>query len=169
MVSLFLKLSQNIVHNNYSIIFGHSKYSLYSQGKLLRSLYRIMPRCYKKNLSRIYILHPTARLRMCFKISKLFMEDKIADKVFFFRSISQLQAVLSPAALRLPPALIRLEDAALPALPPLPAMASLHDLYVSNNDNKKKKQCIHCLYKLYIYGSVMLHVCCVHLVLIGLY
>ena len=131
MTSLFLKMCQTITHNNYSIIYGLPKYSLYSQGKVLRILYRILPRSYKKNLSRVYILHPTTQFRACFKVSKLFFEDKIAEKVVFVNSIAHLQSVLSPLALKLPPALLQLEDAAQPQFPqPLPPMESLEVLFV---------------------------------------
>ena len=129
MTALFLRTAQNVVHSKYSIVYGHSKYSLYSQAKTLRHLYRILPRHYKKHISRIYVLHPTPKSRAFFKISKLFIEDKIAEKVTFVHSISALQALLSPLALRLPPALLRLEDARLPTAA-LPDMPSLVDLFV---------------------------------------
>lgn len=132
MTSLFLKMCRTISHNKYSIIYGLSKYSLYSQGKMFRILQRILPRRYKKNLSRIYILHPTTKFRACFKVSKLFFEDKIAEKVTFVSNIAQLQAVLSPLALKLPPALLQLEDAAQPHFSrPLPPMKPLEALFVS--------------------------------------
>lgn len=136
MTSLFLKVCRTIIHNNYSIIYGLPKYSLYSQGKVLRILCRILPRSYKKMLQKVYILHPTTKFRACFKVSKLFFEDKIANKVTFINSIAQLQTVLSPLAVKLPPALIQLEDASQPEYPqPLPPMQSLETLFVRAKDS----------------------------------
>ena len=130
MISLFVKMSQDIVHNNYSIIYGSSKYSLFSQAKLMRRLYKALPRCYKKNLSRIYFLHPTSRFRTCVKILKMFLEDKVVAKITFINTISQLQSLLSPFDVQLPSALIQMEDEI--QQQNLPAMASLDDLYVSH-------------------------------------
>lgn len=128
-MSLFLKMSQTVVIRKYSIIYGHSKYSLFSQGRVLTRLYQVLPRRYKKNLTRIYVLHPTPKLRACFELSKLFVQDKVVGKLTFVKGILQLQRILYPLAVRLPPAAIQLEDSARPlTLPPMP---TLEDVYVS--------------------------------------
>lgn len=130
MTALFLKTCRSVIHSNYSVILGHSPYPLFSQGKMLRLLQRIVPRCYKKNLSRVYILHPTPRLRAIFTIRRLFVDEKFAQKVVFAHSISQLQAVLTPAGVPLPAQLLRLELSARPPVSPRD-MPPLRDLYVS--------------------------------------
>mmetsp|Transcript_19160 Transcript_19160/g.32071 ORF Transcript_19160/g.32071 Transcript_19160/m.32071 type:complete len:490 (-) Transcript_19160:1637-3106(-) len=112
MTSLFLKLSRTVVQRKYSIIYAHSQYSLFAQGRVLKRLYRLLPRCYKKNLTRIYVLYPTPKLRACFQLSKLFIEDKVAGKLTFVKSLSHLQRALSPLAVKLPPTAIQLEDSA---------------------------------------------------------
>lgn len=129
MTSLFLKLSRAVVNRKYSIIYAHSKYSLFAQGRVLKRLYRSLPRCFKKNLARLYVLYPTPKLRACFHLSKLFLEDKVVGKLTFVKCWSQLQRVLSPLAVKLPPTAIQLEDSARHP-PPLQSMPTLEEVYV---------------------------------------
>lgn len=110
MLLLFFKIAESISHQPYSIVYGHSVFSLYSQVKMLRKVYKMLPRRYKKNLTDLYIVHPTPRVHFFFQMSKLFIGRHVTRIVKFIPSIAQFQRVVSPTALKLPPNFLLWED-----------------------------------------------------------
>ena len=110
MLLLFFKVSENLVQSPYSIVYGHSIFSLYTQVKMLRRLYKMLPRRYKKNLSNLYILHPTARVHAFFQMSKVLLGRHVSRIVKFVPSIIEFQRYISPRRLMLPAAFIQWED-----------------------------------------------------------
>lgn len=127
MTSLFLKKSQEVVTARYSIVYCHCASAFFSQAKILRHLYSVIPYCYRKNLSRLYVLHPTTGLKLFFRVSKWFFEEKAMEKICFFDNLFQFQRVVSPVSLRLPLSFVQWEDGALSSPPAAPL--SLIELY----------------------------------------
>mmetsp|Transcript_4983 Transcript_4983/g.7610 ORF Transcript_4983/g.7610 Transcript_4983/m.7610 type:complete len:430 (-) Transcript_4983:146-1435(-) len=109
---LYLKKTRVAASSGYTLIYGHSRFSVYSHIKMLRELYNMLPRCYKKNLKQLYVLHPTPGLRAFFHMSKAFIGRHGMHKIQFVGSIAGLQRLLPLAAWRhsLPASYLRWED-----------------------------------------------------------
>lgn len=106
----FVKISSTISNELYSVVYGHTMISLFLQLNMLRKLYHILPRRYKKNLTSIYILHPTKRVYLFLKLSK-FVGKSIYSKCKFLSSISQLQQFfVSPLSISFPLRYLAQED-----------------------------------------------------------
>lgn len=110
MLLLFLKMADSVVKKPYSIVYGHSIFSFYSQVKMMRELFLILPRRYKKNIRELFIIHPTARVHMFFQMSKLFLGRHVSRIVKFLPSIAEVQKTLPHIPLRFPPLYIQWED-----------------------------------------------------------
>jgi hypothetical protein len=107
---LYVKIVSTLTDQPYSLIYCHYIFSVYTQVKMVRHLYKILPRRYKKNLNAIYIIHPTTRVHLFFKLSKLFSNNNVYAKCKFMKSISHLQLFISPLYMQLPLRYIQYDD-----------------------------------------------------------
>ena len=58
MLLYFIKKSNEIVGEPYSIVYAHTSIDLINQYPLIYKFYSILPKSYKKNLQKMYIIHP---------------------------------------------------------------------------------------------------------------
>ena len=111
MLLLFIRTADSIVKQSFSICYAHTSLSILSQQPLVYRYYKMLPRAYKKNLQKLYVLHPTQLIRVFFEMGvRWFISDKFYRKLFFVDNIANLQRIVPPALCPLPHALIKQED-----------------------------------------------------------
>jgi hypothetical protein len=106
----FLKIADQLSHFPFNIVYGHSNFSFFRQFDTMRSLNTLLPRRYRKNLLNLYILHPTARVHIFATIAKVFFGKRVEPKMKYVSCIAELQSIISPMTLPLPPAFLLWED-----------------------------------------------------------
>jgi hypothetical protein len=106
----FLKIAEPIVHFPFNIVYGHSNFSFFHQFDTMRSLNHLLPRRYRKNLLNLFILHPTARVHVFATVAKVFFGKRVEPKMRYVSCIAELQSIISPMTLPLPPAFLLWED-----------------------------------------------------------
>lgn len=68
----------------------------------IRKAYKIFDRKYKKNLKQLYIVQPTAWLRMTLRFLGALVSKKVWQKILYLSSFEDIYAYMSPSMLRLP-------------------------------------------------------------------
>mmetsp|Transcript_5552 Transcript_5552/g.8449 ORF Transcript_5552/g.8449 Transcript_5552/m.8449 type:complete len:453 (+) Transcript_5552:9-1367(+) len=122
---LFVREADRLVSGPYSLVYCHTHLSVLSQQSVVYEFYKILPRKYKKNLSKLYIVHPTMMIRLFFDVGvRWFISEKFYRKLTFVNSIASLQSYIPPVRTKLPPSLLHMEDSAMgvvaaPFMPPL--------------------------------------------------
>lgn len=94
----FVKVTTELVQSDYSIIYCHTAVSILSQQSLILEYYKIMPRRYKKNLKKMFILHPQFGIKLFFEFTKLFVSAKFYNKLVYVENITMLQKIFPPYA-----------------------------------------------------------------------
>eukprot|EP01031_Cornospumella_fuschlensis_P035747 gene35747-43363_t len=110
MLLLFLLKANEMVGTAYSVVYAHSSYDIMSQYPLIYRFYSILPRSYKKNLQRMYIMHPNVGIRMFFEFARIFLSTKFYSKLALYESILDFQRVIPPTLLQLPFKFLKKED-----------------------------------------------------------
>ena len=112
MLLLFIKTADAVVKQPFSICYAHTSLSILSQMPLVHKYYKMLPRVYKKNLQKLYVLQPTQIIRVFFEMGvRWFVSEKFYRKLIFVDSISEFQRKhVPPVRCQLPHALIKLED-----------------------------------------------------------
>lgn len=111
MLLLFIKTADSIVKQPYSICYAHTSLSILSQQPIVYRYYKMLPRAYKKNLQKLYVLQPTQIIRLFFEMGvRWFISEKFYRKLNFVDSIADYQSFVSPILCQLPHALIKSED-----------------------------------------------------------
>ena len=112
MLLLFLKVAHEIVNkcDEYSIVYGHVQLSILSQQPLIFKYWQMLPRRYKKNLKKLYVLHPKMGIKIFFELSRVFVSTKFYNKLQYVQSIADLEAYISPSVETLPLTYIKFED-----------------------------------------------------------
>jgi hypothetical protein len=129
MILYFLKVAERIVHLPFNIVYGHSNFSFYRQFNTLTRLNNTLPRRYKKNLVHLFIVHPTGRAKMFARVASLFFGKKVEPKMRYVSCIAELQSLISPLTLPLPPAFLLWEDTVhfKRAIEEMPSLTELYD------------------------------------------
>eukprot|EP01027_Heterolobosea_sp_BB2_P016239 GEZU01023132.1.p1 GENE.GEZU01023132.1~~GEZU01023132.1.p1 ORF type:complete len:597 (-),score=205.12 GEZU01023132.1:12-1802(-) len=69
----------------------------------LAQLYRTFTRKYKKNMKRLFIIHPTFWLKVIFRLFKPFVSGKFWKKVVYFDNVAKLFDYIDQSQISLPP------------------------------------------------------------------
>eukprot|EP00298_Acanthocystis_sp_HF-20_P010390 c18830_g1_i1.p1 GENE.c18830_g1_i1~~c18830_g1_i1.p1 ORF type:complete len:669 (+),score=304.10 c18830_g1_i1:45-2051(+) len=101
----------NIVHDNYSILYFHSANTSHQlEFGFLSKAYSVLSREYKHNLKNVWIIHPTVWVRLAHFFCAPFMDEGIANKVFVCESIESLYDYFDKDGLILPACVIKSEE-----------------------------------------------------------
>lgn len=110
MLLLFIKKADPIVSQRYTLIYAHTSLSILSQQPLVYKYYKMLPRAYKKNVHKVFVLHPTFLIKTFFEMGvRWFVKDKFFKKLNFVRSLAELQLKLPPRCTVMPPSLLLYE------------------------------------------------------------
>lgn len=111
MLLLLLKTINDLVHDSsFSIVYGYEPMSLLNQQPIIYKYWKMLPRKYKKNLSKLYVIHPQLGIKMFFELSRVFVSQKFYQKLLYIDYISDFQAIIPATSLALPASYIRFED-----------------------------------------------------------
>ena len=125
MLLLLLKTINELVHDSpFSIVYGYAPMSILNQQPIIYKYWKMLPRKYKKNLAKLYVIHPQLGIKMFFELSRVFVSQKFYQKLLYIDYISDFQALVPPTSLALPSSYIRFEDSEkgwkpIGAMPPL--------------------------------------------------
>jgi len=108
---LFIVKAHEIINSNYSIVYAHTDIDFnINQYPLIYKFYSILPREYKKNIVKMYVIHPNMGLRMFFEFTRVFLSTKFYAKLTLLDSILDFQRIIPPTLLTLPWKFLRKED-----------------------------------------------------------
>ncbi len=110
MLLLFLRKTHELVGTAYSIVYAHTNIDIINQYPLIYKFYSILPRSYKKNLQKMYVIHPNVGIRMFFEFARVFLSHKFYNKLCLLESILDFQRIIPPTQLYLPLKFLRKED-----------------------------------------------------------
>mmetsp|Transcript_16521 Transcript_16521/g.27702 ORF Transcript_16521/g.27702 Transcript_16521/m.27702 type:complete len:640 (-) Transcript_16521:974-2893(-) len=110
MLLLFIRKTNEIVNTNYSVIYAHTHVDIINQYPLIYKFYSVLPRTYKKNLHKMYVIHPNIALKMFFEFARVFLSHKFYSKLVLLDSILDFQKLIPPTQMRLPLKFLRKED-----------------------------------------------------------
>jgi hypothetical protein len=110
MLLLFLLKTHEMVGTAYSVVYAHTAIDIINQYPLIYKFYSILPRFYKKNLQKMYIIHPNIGIRAFFEFARIFLSHKFYNKLCLLESILDFQRVIFPTQLPLPLKFLRKED-----------------------------------------------------------
>lgn len=110
MLLLFLLKTHELVGNAYSVVYAHTSIDIINQYPLIYKFYSILPRSYKKNLQKMYVIHPNVGIRMFFEFARVFLSHKFYHKLCLLEQIIDFQRIIPPTQLFLPLKFIRKED-----------------------------------------------------------
>ena len=93
----------------YSIVYGHSSFSMLNQYTLFREFHSKLPKeKYKKNLKQFIILFMNLSLKLALDFSRIFRIVKphfFSSKLVTVEDIASLQKIIPPTCLEIPPGL----------------------------------------------------------------
>ena len=140
---LLIKTADAVVKSRYSIVYCHdgAQYWLNRQPIVFR-FYKLLHRCYKRNLDKMYIVHPNVGIKMFFEFSRVFLSKKFYDKLHYVEHIVDFQRIVSPLLLSFPEQYLGLEDEEL-ALSHCGAMAPLGETF--DPELGATKLIVHCV------------------------
>lgn len=110
MLLLFIRKANEMVGDAYSIVYAHTSIDIINQYPLIYKFYSILPRTYKKNLQKMYIIHPNYGIKMFFEFARVFLSHKFYSKLCLLESIFEFQKIIPPTIIALPLKFLRKED-----------------------------------------------------------
>lgn len=110
MLLLFLLKTHEMVGTSYSVVYAHTAIDLINQYPLIYKFYSILPRSYKKNLKKMYIVHPNIGIRAFFEFARIFLSHKFYNKLCLLENVIDFQRIIYPTQLPLPLKFLRRED-----------------------------------------------------------
>jgi hypothetical protein len=110
MLLLFIRKANEMVGDAYSIVYAHTSIDIINQYPLIYKFYSILPRTYKKNLQKMYIIHPNYGIKMFFEFARVFLSHKFYSKLCLLDSIFEFQKIIPPTIIALPLKFLRKED-----------------------------------------------------------
>lgn len=111
MLLFFIKKAHHIVSHPYIFVYDHMQFSIFTQHPVIFRMYSMLPREYKKNISKLYVVHPTFLIRMFFEQGvKHFVSQKFYEKLSFLDSVLDLQPLIMPLGGSLPTAFLKRGD-----------------------------------------------------------
>ena len=110
MLLLFIRKANDIIGSNYSVVYAHTNIDIINQYPLIYKFYSVLPRAYKKNLTKMYVIHPNMGLKMFFEFARVFLSHKFYSKLVLLDNILDFQKLIPPTQLVLPLKFLRKED-----------------------------------------------------------
>jgi hypothetical protein len=112
-----IHLLDPVVNRDYTVVYFHTDIKAENKPPLgwLREVYGIFNRKYKKNLKRLFIVHPSWWVKVVLFFVSPFVSSKFWKKVEKVDSIHAMHAEVDPNALRIPAPILDYDRAANPA------------------------------------------------------
>lgn len=92
------------VHDDYVIVYFHQglKEANKPSIQFLWNSYRELDRNFRKNLKRLYVVHPTWTIKVVWNFFKPFISEKFKNKLVYIANLDQLAPALGIPNLKLP-------------------------------------------------------------------
>lgn len=92
------------VHDDYVIVYFHQGLNEANKPSIqfLWNSYKELDRNFRKNLKRLYVVHPTWTIRVIWNCFKPFISDKFKHKLVYISSLDRLAPALGLNNLKLP-------------------------------------------------------------------
>lgn len=92
------------VHDDYVIVYFHQGLNEANKPSIqfLWNSYKELDRNFRKNLKRLYVVHPTWTIRVIWNFFKPFISEKFKNKLVYISSLEQLAPALGLNHLKLP-------------------------------------------------------------------
>ena len=110
MFLLFVKSADSLSESPFSIVYGSSALSWLREGTLNKEYHNLLPARYHKNITALYILHPDVGAHVVFRLAKFYIGQSFYKKLHFVKTISALQAIISPFSLKFPAEYLQWEE-----------------------------------------------------------
>jgi hypothetical protein len=110
MLLYFVKVADEVAEDNYSLVYSHINIHWLHRQPLIYRYYNLLPRKYKKNIKKIYMLNPQIGIKMFFEFSRVFLSDKFYEKLVYVDGVAAFQKLVPPNLLSLPLAFLCTED-----------------------------------------------------------
>jgi len=93
-----------VVKDDYVLVYVGANSSSANRPSVgwMRKAYGLFSRNYKKNVQKLYLIHPSTFTRMCLKFFKPFISEKFWRKLVQVDDVGQMHHFISPEQLRLP-------------------------------------------------------------------
>jgi hypothetical protein len=158
MLLMFIKEADEVVGNNFILVYVHTSLSILSQQPIIYKYYKMLPRSYKKNVQKLLVLHPTFLIRSFFEVGvRWFVKEKFYKKLTFVDSIVGVQNIIGATGTCLPASLIKYELADKEAKASGGKRASGDD---DDNTNVVGKVALEELYDKDLGTTTLMHRCC---------
>lgn len=99
-----IKQMEPYTQNDYVIVYFHQ--GLHEDNKpsvqFLWNTYKDLDRSFKKNLKKLYVVHPTLFIRMIWNFFRPFISEKFKNKLVYISSLDELRQSLGLSKLKLP-------------------------------------------------------------------
>jgi hypothetical protein len=107
---LFIKIANEIIDHPFSVVYAHSSNSWLNKEPIIYQYFKLLPKKYKDNIQKIYILYPQMGVKMFFEFQRMFISQSFYNKIEFVENIIEFQKAILPIHLMLPVSLIKFED-----------------------------------------------------------
>jgi O-acetyl-ADP-ribose deacetylase (regulator of RNase III) len=108
-----LKILDPLVSSDYNLIYFHSLFAASNKPPFawLKQLYTIFNRKYKKNLKRLFIVHPTFWTKLATWFAKPFVSKKVWNKVIYIERLREIYEYLDPTKTVVPDKIQQYDEA----------------------------------------------------------
>ncbi|GAB0098276.1 Rho GTPase-activating protein 68F [Sergentomyia squamirostris] len=103
-IHYIIQKMEAFVQNDYVLVYFHQGLKDNSKPSVdfLWNSYKELDRSFKKNLKRLYVVHPTMFIRVIWNLCKPFISVKFKNKLFYVSSLEELRENLGLKSLKLP-------------------------------------------------------------------
>jgi O-acetyl-ADP-ribose deacetylase (regulator of RNase III) len=101
-----------VVDKDFNVIYFHSNFSSNNKPSFawLKEVYSIFNRKYKKNMKRIFLVHPTFWTKMVLLFAKPFVSAKVWKKLFYIPKLRDIYEFFDGKILRIPEEIIKYDQ-----------------------------------------------------------
>lgn len=110
MLLCFVKVAHEVAEQKYSVVYSHINIHWLNRSPLLYEYYKILPRKYKKNVQKVYIMNPQMGIKMFFEFAKAYLSSKFYQKLVYVDGVAEFQKLIPPNLLSLPLPFLCSED-----------------------------------------------------------
>lgn len=111
LVLYYLKVTHKVSLTSYILIYAHTNLSILSQNTLIQQFHKTLPITIRKNLKKLYLLHPTFLIKLFYDTAaKWFLSQKFYRKLSFYDTIRDFQISSNLPSIIFPSTFIKNED-----------------------------------------------------------
>lgn len=111
-IKTIIEKMDEYVENDYVLIYFHQGLKDESKPSVqfLWNSYKELDRSFKKNLKKLYVVHPTIFIKFVWNFFKPFISEKFKNKLVYVSSIAELKSLLKLQTLNLPPVIVEFDE-----------------------------------------------------------